>query len=704
MVLQLRIIVLASLWCCGLFLWAQEKSDTAPLPETVQEVIVTAEKREAEVSDVPLSVQVLPNILLTRNSIENIAEASQYVPNLHLSEFSARRTSFPFIRGIGSGLGEPAVVTYIDGVPQLSPSSTNVELLDLERIEVLRGPQGSLYGRNTMGGLIHFISRMPDEVFRLNGNVSFGDHQRQRLQLNSAGVLGGDFFGSISAVKLDRDGFTENILNGSQVDDRDTFAGRAQVVYRPGDHLEIGIQYHGERNRDGGFTLYDLASMRANPHQLAYDFEGETERTISSPSLTVRHQREAISFHVVVSQQDWDATDRSDLDFSPLDFLRRDVREEQQARYAEIRVASNAPVGQSVAFSWQAGITWFDTEFDHASNNELRPTLVQLPISLYESAVYRLDDTGRAIFGQGDIHFSNRWHLGLGLRYLEEDKDAAVLLTSQVVPPPLNRAEQTLNDSFDQLLPRLNLSFQPDDQQLVYASAAKGFRSGGYNRNTSTTGPLTYEEEESWTYELGYKGQWLSNRIALNATLFHINWNDRQLEVPNPILPGRFYLDNVGEAESQGLELDGRALLTESLLLLAGVGLTDAEFTQYIDPFSGQDVQGNTLPIAPGNTWHLGLHLDRTQEDAGGWFANLDVTGVGKIYYDNINTVSQSDFQRVNLRAGLMRWGLTFEAWAKNVFDENYIPLAIPSSFSPSGYVGRPGDPRQVGVTVGYRY
>lgn len=696
--------VLASLVVCLAFQVLGQTQSASNLPDLALELIVSAEKREEAVEDVPLSIQVLPERFLQRFNIDNVTQASQYVPNLFLSEFSARRTSFPFIRGIGSGLGEPAVTTYVDGVPQLSPSSTNLELLDLARIEVLRGPQGSLYGRNTLGGLIHYISNQPTDALRYRVGADLGQDSRQRFKAGISGHLGGNWYGSLQALSFTQDGFTTNTFNDQTVDDRESFAGRAKLLYAPNDSFSLAIQYHGERNDDGGFTLFDLNSTRNMPHRLTNDFIGKTERDITSPSVTMNYAFNNLNLEAVVSQQDWDGTDISDLDFSATDLLRRSVREEQEQRYAEFRLSSNQQTMGTVSYRWLAGLTWFDSTFDHDSENEFRPTLVQLPFSLKETATYQLNDDGKALFGQIDFEFSQRFSIGLGARYLEEDKQTNVSLSSQVIPEPLNQTTTAFENDFDAFLPRVNFSFHPQEDHLIYASAAKGYRSGGYNRNTTTTGPFKFNEEESWTYELGYKTALLENRLILSGALFKIDWDDRQLEVADPFLPGRFFLDNVGESESVGFEIDVKAVITRQWFVMGGLGVTDSEFKSYQDPFSSSDITGNQLPNAPQDTWHLAVQYEQDQNGQSGWFATGDINGAGRMYFDNQNTVSQASFQRVNLRVGYALKGFTFEVWGRNVLDEEYVPLAIPSNFSPSGYVGRPGDPSQLGVTLGYRY
>jgi len=185
-----RVFVL--LMICSAFVWGGEDADSSEQAEPVsvyEEVIVVAQKRPESIEDVPLSVSVVDNETLKDAGIDSIKQTSGIIPNLFVSGFSARGTSYPYLRGIGAGIGEPAVTTYVDGVPQLSSSTTDVEFLDIDRIEFLRGPQGALYGRNTLGGVIHYISREPSRDWSFDLETSFAEASHQRARLSASGPL-----------------------------------------------------------------------------------------------------------------------------------------------------------------------------------------------------------------------------------------------------------------------------------------------------------------------------------------------------------------------------------------------------------------------------------------------------------------------------------------------------------------------------------
>ena len=193
----------------------------------LETIIITSEKRPEPMLRVPESITVLTNTAIQQSGINSIKEASYLIPNLFISEFSARRTSFPFIRGIGSGRGAPTVTTIIDGVPQLTSNTTNIDFLDLERIEFIRGPQGTLHGLNTLGGVINIITQKPSDESKFLAFTELGDFSLQRYKLSFNGPLVNDsvYFG-LGGSFTRRDGYTKNKILGSEVDDRESMFGR----------------------------------------------------------------------------------------------------------------------------------------------------------------------------------------------------------------------------------------------------------------------------------------------------------------------------------------------------------------------------------------------------------------------------------------------------------------------------------------------
>jgi len=679
--------------------------------EPIQElppVQVVAEKRQSVLQHVPMSISVIDHEQLQDHGIRSLRDVSLYVPNLYLSSLTARRTAFPFMRGLGSGQGEPVVTTYIDGVPQLTPNSIDIEFLDLQRVEVLRGPQGTLYGRNTLGGVIHLITRQPTDN-RTSGGMTIGEFGLQRYNLSVARVVDDQTAFGLAGIYSVRDGFTKNI-DGADIDERETTFGRAQLLLTPSDDLEIAFSVYAQADRDGDYVLADLDGLRQEPHRIAHDFVGYTDRDVVSPSVTINSIGTNVDFTSISSFTRWSAEEATDIDFTnnPAAVMTRHVEEDQSQLFQELRLSSSQDVPVDLGFAtmhWLAGVSAFSSELNHESETFIS-LVFPVPVDITDRADYELDDYGFGVFGHLTFALSERLELGTGLRYSHENKDTDISLNAESLGAfaPANVRQESFSESFEDLLPRITLSYQTADNIRTYVAVAKGFRPGGYNRSESPIGQLEFDEEESWTYEAGIKSTWLDNRLRLNAAVFYIDWDDMQLDVPNPLIPGRFFLDNIGEARSRGFECDIAARLDEHWEASAGVGVTDAIFTEYTD-LGGVDVSGQNLPNVPAFTWNAALRREQDHENGLHSWLGTELIGIGELPFDSLNARQQNDYALINLRAGVGRDIWRLEAWVRNVFDEEYIvaavsPPAAPST--PSGYAGRSGEPRMAGISLSF--
>ncbi len=683
-------------------LWGNE-ADFSAL--RLDDITVVAEKRAEDLMDVALSITPLDSREIENAGIRDLNDASWYVPNLFIGGFGPRHTRFPFVRGLAAGQGAPVATVFLDGVPQLTSNTVDLELLDIERIEVLRGPQGPLYGRNTLGGAITLHTRRPPTEFELDSSVTLGSDDEQRYRLRMAGPLDDTTAYSLAGSWMGRDGYTDNLLTGKDLDGRESAAGRAQLLLNPVGPIEIALSLFGERDREGGFALYDLESLRRNPWQVNHDYEGMVERDVVMPSAIVRVYGSDIDFISTSAYEYWETSARTDLDFSANDWMRRTTREKQHAAFQEFRLQSavDAPIelGSVTSLSWMAGLAFFYGDQDHYSSNELRPgsPFNPAPVPLFVTADYRLQDWGVAPFAQGTLNICNHWDLTLGLRYEYERREADYRLGF----PGMPEISGTVDEEYRQLLPRASVSYKWTERLMTYASVSRGYRAGGYNFNTMPMGDRTYDEESSWTYELGMKSRWFDDRLMLNLALFRIDWQDMQVDVPIQGLPaGSYFLDNAADARSQGIEAEAIANLLPWLQWFGGIGFAAAEFTDYTDPNTGADLAGHELPYAPRYTWHTGLQVGANFNEQLSWFSRAELVGFGDIEYDSANTEGQDAVTMVNLRAGLRRGRWSLEAWIRNLGDEDYVPIAIPASTS-SGWAGYNGEPRTFGLTLGIR-
>jgi iron complex outermembrane receptor protein len=507
--------------------------------------------------------------------------------------------------------------------------------------------------------------------------------------------------GDIAVLDSARDGFTTNDETGNKVDDRDAFFGRGRVLWNPSTSSELEFSIFGERARDGGFVLSDLDGLRANPHHIDQDFEGLANRDVLNPSLVWRVLGDQLDFTSVSSWETWDVLETSDFDFSDADSVRRRSEEEQSYFYQELRLGTGGE-HRTGEFAWQVGASGFlaDAERQAANifGNDPIPSMMPPPPGSVDLNDGQFDDLGLALFGQLTVPLGAAFELTGGLRYDREEREVDSLHTFDFGTGPSVLGQIDDDETFDEVLPMASASWQVAPDALVYLRAAKGFKAGGFNL-AAPAGKESFEAETAWSYELGWRQTFDDERYSLGASAFFIDWEDMQLSLFDAAAGG--YVDNAGNSESQGLELEGGAELSDSLDGFATFGLLDTEIKEFTDPF-GTDTSGNELPFAPDTTWSVGLSTDGELPSGALWTLTGDYTRIGSFFYDAGNREGD-DFGLANLRLGVdsHTYGLAF--WVRNLFDEEYEPVAFQPSPDPLAqdvFVGESGAPRVLGFSL----
>jgi iron complex outermembrane receptor protein len=668
-------------------------------------VVVTARKLEERAQDVPQSVTALPGSQLQEAGATMVKDASYYVPNTLVTEFSARRLSLPYVRGVGSGQGEPAVATFYDGVPQLGVNSTNLPFVGVERVEFLRGPLGALYGRNTIGGAIHVLSESPPAQRTGTASVGFGDFGWQEYLMSFKTPVTEDrlFLGG-DVRHTQRDGYTKNDFTGNDVDSRDDWFGRGQALWAPDEENDVRFVVHGERARDGGFVLSELNGLRARPHHINQDFEGDVDRDVAAGTVTWNHRGTGSVLTSITSLTGSDIDETADFDFSPIDGVRRFTDENQTWLYQEVRLASpqrDGPAKGETRVNWLAGLSGFLSDATQSATNEYRPAGAGILFPPSQVGTDRaegdLDGWALGLFGQASVLFGSDFELTGALRYDVEAKDADIdrtFTTPTNIVVPLAATDDS--ETWDELLPRVSGTWHATEDVMAYALAARGFKAGGYNL-TAPTGSERFGPETSWTYEAGAKTSFLEDKVTANLSVFWIDWEDMQLSQFDAQAGG--YVTNAGESQSRGIELELAGRPCGGLQLFGSAGLLSTEFDRFTDSF-GQDTSGNDLPFAPETTGSIGAHWSVEVSQGMTAFVRGEYFHVGEFFYDAGNRASDR-YGLANFRAGLggSRWRV--EAWVRNAFDAEYVPVAFqPSPVDPTLFVGESGAPRTFGVVL----
>jgi iron complex outermembrane recepter protein len=698
---------------CGLLavlLMPMRVAAQPPVYTTLPPIEVTAQKEPEDPKNLPVSVTAVTKATLAADDLQRVSEAGWFAPNTYFNEFTARKLSNPRFRGIGASPSNPGVTSYVDGVPQLHANSSNIELLDVDQVEFVRGPQSALFGRNTLGGIINITSVRPSlenwtgSLIGPYGNFNGGDLR---------GTVSGPLLTDKLAVGLGfgyatRDGFTKNDVTGNGLDSRSAVFGKGQLLWKPNARWEVRAMFTGERARDGDYALNDLGALRVRPFHTSRDVEGYTHRDILAPTFQVAYAGSRVEFSTVTGVLKWKTADLTDLDYTALPLITRNNAEQDLQVTEEIRFASAkaAPIVLSdrVTMKWQGGLFLFTQNYKQDAVNNFSPFVLSqflnFPVSQH-SPQSALDDVGVGIYGQGTLTFSKKLDVVIGARGDREDKkaDLNTFFTPMIAPPNVVNAEKHFSD----VSPQVAAAYRVAPAATVYGTASRGFKAGGFNP-ASPVGAEAYDQERSWNYEAGVKTSALGDRLSANVAAFYIDWTDVQVNIPNPGVPGQFFIGNAAGATSTGVEFEIHARPDQGLDLFGGTGFTHARFANG-SVSNGVNVSRNKLANAPSYTADFGVQYSRPLRGALSLTARAEAICYGNYEYDDANTAGQDAYTLTNLRAGVRGKHAFGELWIRNAFDTRYIPVAFPyPGLAPSGFVGESGTPRTFGIRAGVMF
>lgn len=676
--------------------------NATPPPGSTQlaPITVTAERREQSIQDVPASITALDAATIGDAQIQDVKQASRYAPNLYISQFSAPRTSFPFIRGIGSGQNSPAVATYIDGVPQLSFSTSNIQFADIDRIQFLRGPQSTLYGRNSLGGVITIDSIQPDNTWHGDLDATGGTYSLQDYRGGVRGPLLADkAYVAVAGGYTSHDGFSKNLFNGDQLDNRNDLFGRIEFRFTPDERWDLRITANGEHDRDGDFPLADYHSLTAHPRSVDHDYIGFAHRDVDQIAFSAIYHGQSADFISVSAVQRWDSKEQTDLDETPFDAARRFNNEKQTNYIEEVRLLSPTDrplrLADNVKASWLVGSLLFVTNDKQNLDNQERPLATGFPVPINSLSDATLDTYGIGVYGQGSLTFFDKLDLIGGARVDYEHNSAQLDNFNPNSAFNLGR-----NDV--QVSPQGSIDYHWTPQLMQYATVTRGFKAGGFNATAPSASLVSFRPEQSWCYETGAKSSWLDDALLFNADFFYIDWKHQQLDVPTG-QPSQFYIDNVGRSHSIGFEAEGNYQLCRFFDVFGGVGFANARFDHYTQT-NGVSAHGNRLPNSPETTWNVGAQATAPLPRGLRLYARAELIGFGPMAYDPSNAVEEHSYMLTNFRVGIAADHWRLEGFVNNAFNTHYIPIAYPFPNGASGYVGQSGDPLTAGVTLGVMF
>jgi len=713
----------------GAFLPAQFAS-----PQIIEEVVVTAQKREQNVQEVPAAVSALGADALEAAGADDLTMLSGVAPTLQVS--NTLGVPNVFLRGIGTsilGSGNDSSVAYhSDGIYIASSRAQAGAFFDIDHIEVLRGPQGDLYGRNSSGGAINVISRAPTRDFEDYARAGTGNHGRFELEGALSGPLAGErLLGRLSVVSLNHDGYGRNETSGKEINDRSEWGARGQLLLHASDAFDLRLIGEFYNGNDVSHGWSQLGAARPDVPLVGTLFGGQVASDIRDIRSEVdpRHDLEAYGTTAIAT---WHVNDEWTLQ-SLTGYRHSDSRVLTEIDNTDFRAAS--PLDQREKFhsySEELQVQWARDPFHallglyyfnsgvHGSTDIALPILELLgstglgilPDPYPPGTRYAqdgvVDTEAWAVFLHTDVELTEKLSLGLGARYSDERRTSVGVNT---LPTPFAPVALPIDDraNWDAFTPKMSLDYRFSDEVRGYVSYGKGFKSGLFLAGNPN--PAVNPEKVD-AYEIGLKSLLLDRRLQANVAVFYNKFKDLQV---NRIVGASVLVENAASATTKGIEAELTAQLGEGFDAVLTVAWLHARFDKYatIDPVRPElgtlDLSGNQLPQAPDYSAYFNLRKRFSLPGGSELAVSANVNWRDDQYFDPFNQPNafQKAYAEVGAQIGWQtaddRWSVTL--WGRNLGDETAFTAKV-ITLGAIGYpvLGSVNDPRTWGIDFGYQF
>lgn len=685
--------------------------------EASEAIIVTARKREERAQDVPASLTVVGADDARDRGANRVRDLEAATPNVLFTGSENNSLTRVSVRGLESqarqNVGtEAGLGVYVDGVVQGRLTSFNQEIPDLERVEFLRGPQGTLYGRNSIIGAINVITRQPDldeAHFEFNGRLAEFDERVASIYASTP--FGASSAGSLSLFSIQRDGYVRNVATGNMIGDDDTQGGRLRFMVEPGGTWRITLAADALQDDSVAASSRRTVGPGATPdaYTTNLDVEPVSRRDVGGMSATV--EVDVLGGHRLtsISAYRWANNDRSqDSDGTPTVSQKTTQESDQEQFSQEIRLAS--PSGGR--WDYVLGLFLFDQSIFGRSKGTV--------IGLGTASIFgEIDTTSVAAYGNVDFHLTDQITLNAGLRVTQEDKDLSYTQIG-IAPFVPSIAPGTDSISETDTSPTLGIRYEPNDDLMFYLTAARGYRSGGWNVEPQTSAVITswpqlrFESESLTSIEVGAKTNWFDDRLQINLAMFDIDYDDLQVAtrvpLPPPFAPGLFasVVTNAASASAQGAEIEFLARPTDAFTFGGNVGYVETEYEDYVQPgvpplvFTGRELNG-----APDLTAGAFAQYVFPLGSLGDLTGRVDYRHVSTYYTERTNDprmeIPTLDTFNARLTYTNAEGNIRAALFANNVTDEEIIVGRVTNAAGTIQAVDY-GRPRVVGFELGLRY
>lgn len=645
--------------------WAQTKNEFSDndTPLALPAVVVTTEKIERSLETVAASVAVVDGMDIEQSGITRMEQLEGRVPGLSFQPFGQAGMNSPVMRGLTANFSSFSTSTLllVDGVPTLTAQGFEHSMLDLESIEVMRGPQSTLYGRNAESGVISIRSMPMDSEPRGSISVEAGSRDKQVLQfaLNKP-IVENQLYASIAGHWTSQDGFIDNILTSNKADDRERRDLRLGLRWTPSAATDVVLRY-AQSLYDDGATLWGAPATQRT--QVASGTPSWNRSWGQTFSLKVQHEiASGLKLHSITAANDFRDRVQQDTDFKPADILHIGRNNHLRTLSQEFRLD-----GRIGAADWLVGL------YADRTDNDLQ-TLNKTMMGLSDIRANQKGST-TALFTNWNVPLIGNWMVSAGGRV---ERSTVKLLPVRAMA---QRKEWT------SVSPKLALQYHFNPEQQWYASVTRGLRAGGFNVLSPVANYSSFEPEKVWSYETGIKGMLLNRRMRYSLSAYTMDIRDMQvMQMPRP---GLAYISSAATATSRGIEMDVNHRLGQHWQITGGVAWNHTRFDRFLDGIT--NYRGQRNPFAPDLTGHLGVRYQAPKS----WYAQATIRGSGMVYLDAANRYKRNGFGMIDLVAGHKRGNWEMAAYVHNAANRRHDAVGYQN-----GFVTVYSPPREVAVRI----
>jgi len=629
------------------------------------------------------SVSVVDSGFINRHELQSITELTAVVPNFYMPEYGSKQNTPVYIRGVGAKTKGSAVGFYVDGIPHFENSSFDVDMSNIASVTVFRGPQGTLYGRNAIGGIINVSTVSPLAYQGTQFKLGYGSHNDALFQFSHYNKLGAKVGYSVAGGYHYNEGFHRNMFTNEYADQLKDAYGRVALVWLLDNKWFLRVNSMLDYSNQGGYPYGKYNRLTGETEPVNYNRYSSYHRLLSTSGLNISYAGENIRFSSQTAFQYIRDRQGIDQDFTSNDTYFVKNRLKQTMLSQEFMLKSN----NSSRYQW----LWGAFAMTQHINNTVETQYITKDNAF--PTHYRIPVNALAIYHQSTIKLFSGFSFIAGLRWDYENSTLKYLRETYQLSTDGARTEvKNVNSSlhFNQITPKFALQYQDErNNNSYYFSVTRGYKAGGFNQTFQKEEETSFGPEYNWNYELGGKVHLLKDKLYAEAALYYIDWRQQQV---NQTVPGvGNVIHNAGHSSSKGFELALNSSPLKNLNIALSYGYTYAKFIEY-QKSAKLNYSGNMLPMVPRNTVSCSASyalypsstsfIDKIVLTAG-------LTGLGKIYWAEDNEVAQNFYALLNAKISITSGIFTWECWGKNITDTHYNTYSFKSS-ADYAQIGKP--------------